>query len=641
MRTRPLATLIATLLAAFAASSASAAPWVGGEELLGDPDHQGGGVTVRFDGGGTAHAAWIGEGDDAASHVYSSRRSPGDTSWSAREEISGPGAALGNPAITVSASNDVTVAWSRTVGGVTKIETSTRLAATGEWTSTDRLSDTPGGNNGAESTDPVLLTDRSGVQTLIWREYGGHVVAARRAGQGGQWPAGEIVSGSLAVSNPRAIVDDGDITVAFTLDSGSGSGIGTTTYDSSQSTWSVPESFSKPGGAALLKLVSDGAGGQVATWFADPGPDAAAWVLRRSAGSSWDAPVDAASDDWFDVAPSVAPLGGGDLLVSWLAVDLNSIVNNDLLTVHAGTSTRIFSASGGWGELQQVTPVADASWGLADLVPLPSGAIAGVAQTRVTGARGIGITVRDSATGAWADPAPIPGSSVDLSSTPVSQSDLKGNVAIAWTSTASGRYSVHAAIADFGPPQVSALSVPDQATTGEEVPVSAEASDDWSEMRSVRWDFGDGTSATGESPSHTFAATGEYRVSVTATDAAGNSATRSSVVSVTDPPAPAVRNDPPPVVTPPLIEARLSGRTITLNAKLALKKGKRCSGSVKATTAFGGKTYKTTLRLSTKNGACRATGTIKLKKTPSLRTKLRVTVSGAQAKSRTLTTRRG
>ena len=51
MRTRPLATLIATLLAAFAASSASAAPWVGGEELLGDPDHQGGGVTVRFDGG--------------------------------------------------------------------------------------------------------------------------------------------------------------------------------------------------------------------------------------------------------------------------------------------------------------------------------------------------------------------------------------------------------------------------------------------------------------------------------------------------------------------------------------------------------------------------------------------------------------
>jgi len=102
----------------------------------------------------------------------------------------------------------------------------------------------------------------------------------------------------------------------------------------------------------------------------------------------------------------------------------------------------------------------------------------------------------------------------------------------------------------------------------------------------------------------------------------------------------------PPAVTPPVllppavIEALLAGKRITINANLKLRKGQRCTGTVTATTAFGTTTYRVSLKLKAKGTVCSATGTIKLKKTPSLRTKLRITISGKPIKARSLTTQR-
>jgi immune inhibitor A len=53
------------------------------------------------------------------------------------------------------------------------------------------------------------------------------------------------------------------------------------------------------------------------------------------------------------------------------------------------------------------------------------------------------------------------------------------------------------------------------------------------------WDFGDGSSSTEVSPSHTFPQTGVYTVTLTATDAQGQSDTYSSTVSVSAPTPPA------------------------------------------------------------------------------------------------------
>ncbi len=55
---------------------------------------------------------------------------------------------------------------------------------------------------------------------------------------------------------------------------------------------------------------------------------------------------------------------------------------------------------------------------------------------------------------------------------------------------------------------------------------------------SYRWDFGDGQSGTGQSPSHSYAATGNYTVTMTATDSLGFTAHASHQVTVTVPTPP-------------------------------------------------------------------------------------------------------
>ena len=133
---------------------------------------------------------------------------------------------------------------------------------------------------------------------------------------------------------------------------------------------------------------------------------------------------------------------------------------------------------------------------------------------------------------------------------------------------------------------------------------------------------------------------------MTSTDLAGFSTSVTRQITVSGPSDADDTDDAPPVVIAPVIEARLAGKTLAVNAKVTLKRGQKCKGTITVTTAFGGKTYKVPAKLAVKNGACRATTQITLKKTPSLRTKLRVTVGATKADKkklspRTITSRRG
>ena len=87
---------------------------------------------------------------------------------------------------------------------------------------------------------------------------------------------------------------------------------------------------------------------------------------------------------------------------------------------------------------------------------------------------------------------------------------------------------------DAAPPVISAVSVTATVAAGAVVRMSATASDAISPT-TVTWDFGDGTQTTGPAVATAYTDPGTYTVTVTARDAAGNSATATRTIVVAAP----------------------------------------------------------------------------------------------------------
>lgn len=68
------------------------------------------------------------------------------------------------------------------------------------------------------------------------------------------------------------------------------------------------------------------------------------------------------------------------------------------------------------------------------------------------------------------------------------------------------------------PPSVGFSFSPQTPSAGTAVNFTAEATDPDGEVESFQWEFGDGGSAGGRTPTHTFEAPGSYNVTVTVTD---------------------------------------------------------------------------------------------------------------------------
>jgi len=82
-------------------------------------------------------------------------------------------------------------------------------------------------------------------------------------------------------------------------------------------------------------------------------------------------------------------------------------------------------------------------------------------------------------------------------------------------------------------PSARFLFAPEQPSVGETINFTDQSTDDG--MIVARdWDFGDGTTGMGETPSHTYESAGDYTVSLTVTDDEGATATSTQTVSVSD-----------------------------------------------------------------------------------------------------------
>lgn len=96
------------------------------------------------------------------------------------------------------------------------------------------------------------------------------------------------------------------------------------------------------------------------------------------------------------------------------------------------------------------------------------------------------------------------------------------------------RYRVEGAGYDAAGPRLRSLSIPASAERGEPAAFSVSPLDVWSPVAATSWSFGDGRSTQGDSVRHPFAKVGTYQVTVTSTDAVGNTSSASGAVAVRD-----------------------------------------------------------------------------------------------------------
>ena len=113
--------------------------------------------------------------------------------------------------------------------------------------------------------------------------------------------------------------------------------------------------------------------------------------------------------------------------------------------------------------------------------------------------------------------------------------DSAGDAVVGWSRSNDG--SAQANIFDATPPTLVA-NVPAGATAGRPVSFSASAGDLFSAVGAPAWSFGDGSTASGSSPTHTYSTPGTYTVTTTVTDAVGNASSVSHQITVA--PAPIV-----------------------------------------------------------------------------------------------------
>jgi hypothetical protein len=87
---------------------------------------------------------------------------------------------------------------------------------------------------------------------------------------------------------------------------------------------------------------------------------------------------------------------------------------------------------------------------------------------------------------------------------------------------------------------------------GSAVEMTASAVDTWSGPATLAWSFGDGATSVEATTSHGYDASGTYQVTVTATDAVGNTSTQTRSLLVGVPPTTLPTTPPTTPPTPPL-----------------------------------------------------------------------------------------
>lgn len=237
-----------------------------------------------------------------------------------------------------------------------------------------------------------------------------------------------------------------------------------------------------PGPQAFEPSVAfDDAGNAVAVWLGQTGGKASVLAAERSAGGGFGAPRVLSTPGVLASYPDLAITARGEALVAW---------------VRGGTSSQI------------------------EAVARPPG-------------------------GSFSAPRPVSpvAGEINLVS-PTLAADGQGDAVAIWQ-LLDGQYIPELAGYDAVGPALVGLSVPDRGAAGVPLSFSVSPRDVWSPLAATSWSFGDSGTASGTAVAHTFTTGGEHLVTVTASDAVGNTSSASRSIAIAAPaPAPAATEGP-------------------------------------------------------------------------------------------------
>lgn len=454
------------------------------------------------------------------------------------------------PVVAMDATGDATVAW------ITRTSPPPQVEA---------VACAPGGMCDAptvlaiETTfdPPVAAMDERGDATVAWTwENGGfgEIQAASR-------PAGGAFERATTISNfsfgsagsPTVAMDPaGDATVAWTMSAGSGPETPPLVQMSARP-WGA--AFSPPTGFSLQVLdpsiAMDARGDATAVWARyDPGHSTANVEVstRSTLGGEftqpktvWTSPASSAAEAEA-IRPKVVMDAAGETTIAW--------------TSHEGVRTTTGPLGGPFGEIGGLNNPLVHEADPAIAVNGRGDAVAVWSVTSETGERSVGSI--SPAGGAFGTPAYLSYGS----GSPSVAIDAEGDAAGAWIGSEEGHLAVQVAGYQADGPRLETLHAPTEGQAGSALGFSVAPLSVWSTIASTSWSWDDGSpDSSGTSVAHVFSTPGVYQVTVSATDALGNttSAMRTVVVQAT----PATADPSGSQASPPRSIGSRSGRSTT------------------------------------------------------------------------------
>lgn len=521
-----------------ATASSAAAAWTPPEEISAAAIETNG-AQLGVDDAGDVTAAWVSVSTYPTGQIKAAYRPAGST-W---QPIQTPISAMTceKPSLAVNASGAAVLVADCGAG---KMWAAFRSSGGAAWGPAVEVT---GSDN---ATEPDAAIDDAGNAIFLW-DHEETIQSSYRPASTGLWGGAQNVSAAGVGSSPEARVamnSTGLAVAAWSDKEGASTYVveGKMRAPGSGSSWAVAKSLSSTltGAEAFYPEIALNTGGLIVVWSQKVSASPKRFVLDNAWGDGcnscgWGEDASshqAGTTDRSVEQPAVALDAHGRATAVWRAEEVPPNTGED--GVQSALTTSI---NGPWS-----TPATLLAPGSPPYVPAfappPQVADDDAGNATAVWATNEGVyTARHAPGAAFEGAIPISNANgVEISvetrfPTPVVMNP-GGDSFAAWTAGGGGRRLVFA-MRDGTPPLLSGVGVPVSGETGRALTMSASATDTWSPPATVHWDFGDGSTATGGSVSHAYATPGTKTVTVSATDAAGNtSAAQTRQVVVTQSP---------------------------------------------------------------------------------------------------------